>query len=41
MAMRLFTQTQTFDKDQLLNLSVANGARLAEQGIVTAGNVHT
>jgi hypothetical protein len=38
--MRLFTQPKSFDKDQIVDLSIANGSCLTEQGIVTAGDVH-
>ena len=35
--MRLLTQPQSFDKDQLIDLSVTNRTRLAEKGIVATG----
>jgi hypothetical protein len=39
--MRLFTQPQPLDEDQFLDLSITNGAHLAEQGIITTGDLHT
>src|SRR6185369_2336783 len=35
-ALRLLTQAQSLDKDQFVDLTVANSTRLAEQGIVAA-----
>src|SRR5215203_5041097 len=39
--MRLFTQTQTLDKDQFIDLPISNATRLTEKGIVAAGDMHT
>ena len=39
-ALRFLTQSQSFDVDQIVDLSVSNGARLPKQGIVTAGDMH-
>jgi hypothetical protein len=37
---RLFAKPQTLDKDQVIHFAIADGAGLAEQGIVSTGNNH-